>query len=200
MLAAKGRLRVAPRGCALPLTAAARGALSWCRPGRRNGAPTEQRNKFATNHYRSDMASFGQWSYSTDRNATERAYSKAEKGGADTCNCVPCRNFRKARTIAFPAAFLTLLDQLGIDPSKDGEVYHNGRNAPGRHDYAGWFHFVGELAETGDFAPVSLAEGFTAWMCRAGAPRLASLEGLAAVQLEFHAEGVPWLLNEPEPT
>jgi hypothetical protein len=37
-------------------------------------------------------------------------------------------------------------------------------------------------------------------MCRAGAPRLASLEGLAAVQLEFHAEGVPWLLNEPEPT
>ena len=29
---------MAPRGCALPLTTAARGALWWCRPGRRNGA------------------------------------------------------------------------------------------------------------------------------------------------------------------
>ena len=44
MLAAKRRLRVAPRGCALPSTAVARGALCECRPGRRNGAPTELRN------------------------------------------------------------------------------------------------------------------------------------------------------------
>jgi hypothetical protein len=44
MLAAKRRLRVAPRGCALPLTAAARDALGECRPGRRNGTPTELRN------------------------------------------------------------------------------------------------------------------------------------------------------------
>jgi hypothetical protein len=44
MLAAKPRLRVAPRGCALPLTDAARGALRSCRPGRRNGVSAEQRN------------------------------------------------------------------------------------------------------------------------------------------------------------
>jgi hypothetical protein len=37
-------------------------------------------------------------------------------------------------------------------------------------------------------------------MCNATAPRLATLAGLPAVQLEFHAEGVPWLLDEPEPT
>jgi len=44
MLAAIGRLRVAPRGCALPLTAAPRGTVRWCRPGRRNGVLAEQRN------------------------------------------------------------------------------------------------------------------------------------------------------------
>src|SRR5208282_1071437 len=44
MLAAKRRLRVAPRGWALPLTAAATGARRDCRPGRRNGAPTELRD------------------------------------------------------------------------------------------------------------------------------------------------------------
>ena len=145
------------------------------------------------------MASFGQWTYSVDRDATALAYGRAEKGGADTCDCVPCRNFRVARANAFPAEFRALLDQLGVDLNKDGEVYHNGRIAPGRHDYAGWFHFVGTLPETGDFSPVCLGEGFTAWMCGATAPRLASLTGLPVVQLEFHAESVPWLLDEPEP-
>jgi hypothetical protein len=92
-----------------------------------------------------------------------------------------------------------LLDQLGVDPRKDGEVYHNARLAPGRHDYAGWYHFVGTLDQTGDFPPVSLGNGFTVWMCRAHAPRLPSLKSASVVQLEFHAEAVPWLLDEPEP-
>ena len=104
-----------------------------------------------------------------------------------------------ARANAFPAEFLALLDQLGVDPNKDGEVYHNGRITPGRHDHAGWIHFIGSLAETGDFAPVRLGDGFTVWMCGASAPRLASLAGLPVVQLEFHAESVPWLLDAPEP-
>jgi hypothetical protein len=44
MLAAKGRLRVAPRGCALPRAEAARGAWWWRRPGRRNGVAAELKN------------------------------------------------------------------------------------------------------------------------------------------------------------
>jgi hypothetical protein len=44
MLAAKMRLRVVPRGYALPLTAALRGAPYACRPGQKNGALTEQKN------------------------------------------------------------------------------------------------------------------------------------------------------------
>jgi hypothetical protein len=50
-----------------------------------------------------------------------------------------------ARARAFPAEFLSLLDQLGIDPCKDAEVYRNARLAPGRHDYGGWYHFIGTL-------------------------------------------------------
>jgi hypothetical protein len=145
------------------------------------------------------MPSLGQSKYCVDRDATTLAYSQGGKGGADTCNCSGCRNFRLARAKVFPAEFIALLDQLGIDPSKDGEVYHNGQMAPGRHDYAGWFHFVGELTETGDFTPITLAEGFTVYLCPASAPRLASLERLPVVQLEFHVVSVPWLLDEPEP-
>jgi hypothetical protein len=91
------------------------------------------------------MARFGQWAFSTDRDATRLAYGRVERGGVDTCNCADCRNFRVARARAFPAEFLSLLDQLGIDPCKDAEVYRNARLAPGRHDYGGWYHFIGTL-------------------------------------------------------
>jgi hypothetical protein len=144
------------------------------------------------------MAGFGQCRYSVDREATTLAYGRAERGGADTCDCADCRNFRVARTRAFPAEFLSLLDQLGIDPCKDAEVYHNARLAPGRHDYGGWYHFIGTLHQTGEFPPVDLGGGFTVWMCGPAAPRLPSLEGVPAVQVEFHAQAVPWLLDEPE--
>lgn len=144
------------------------------------------------------MSNFGQWEYSADRDATISAYRRAERGGVDTCDCANCRNFRVARANVFPESFLRLLDQLGIDPLKDGEVYHNARLSSGRHDYGGWYHFIGTLEKTGDFPVVQLAEGFTAWMCHAFAPRLASLKNEPTVQLEFHAQQVPWLLDEPE--
>lgn len=145
------------------------------------------------------MTLFGEWEYSPDRDATILAYGQAERGGVDTCDCNGCRNFRTARERVFPAAFLTLLDQLGIDPRKDGEVYRAGRLATGCHAYGGWYHFIGTLDKTGDFAAVDLGSNFKVWMCHASAPRLASLKDKSVVQLEFSTETVPWLLDEPEP-
>jgi hypothetical protein len=144
------------------------------------------------------MPTFGTWAYSVDRAATIRAYSAVEQGGADTCLCAGCRNFRLARADVFPTAFLALLEELGIDPRKDSEVTHITSVGPGLHEYGGWFHFIGALEETGDFPPVELDETFSTWMCQATAPRLSSLDGFPAVQLEFYAKSVPWLLPESE--
>jgi hypothetical protein len=146
------------------------------------------------------MATFGNWAYSVDRKATIEAYRAVKHGGSMDCECRGCRNFLLARTKVFPTSFLTLLDQLGIDPGKDGEVYHTARLSPGRHLYGGWFHFVGTLDMDGDFPPVYLEERFSVWLSHGSAPRLVSLENLSAVQLEFSAESVPWLLSEPELT
>jgi hypothetical protein len=99
----------------------------------------------------------------------------------------------------FSGDFLAFLDKPGIDPHKDGEVYHNARLASGLHDYAGWFHFVGTLDEFGGFPVVQFGDDFTAWMCHATALRLPTLTDFPAVQLEFHATAVPWLLDEPSP-
>ena len=110
-----------------------------------------------------------------------------------------CCNFAAARHLVYPPAFLSFLQSLGIDFRKDGEAYHNGRLAPGRHDYGGWFHFVGSLQKTGDFPVVPMSKNFEAWLVGSkGAPSLASLKGLPLVEVGFHASAVPWVLNEPE--
>jgi hypothetical protein len=91
------------------------------------------------------------------------------------------------------------LESVGIDSRKDGEVYHNGEIEPGKHHYGGWFHFVGLLERTGDFSMVELEPGFKVSLCRKHAPELSGLKGLALVQVEFQAEGVPWVLDEASP-
>jgi hypothetical protein len=102
------------------------------------------------------MATFGMWEFTNDRTATIDAYARIERGGSDTCSRNGCRNFVAARDNVFPSEFIALLNSLGIDSRKDGEVYHNAQLSPGRHDYGGWFHFVGTLEKTGDFPVVPM--------------------------------------------
>ena len=116
------------------------------------------------------MKSFGEWKYTVDRETTEKAYSDTSIGGAGTCDCSFCRNFIAARDKVFPGGCLDMLKQLGIDATKDGEVYHLGAEKPGSHQYGGWYHFVGTLRVDGDFAPVEFPGGFIVYMCRKSAP------------------------------
>jgi hypothetical protein len=104
-----------------------------------------------------------------------------------------------ARDQIFPARFVEYLNTLGIDPTKDGEVYNAGQIAPGRHHYGGWYHFIGTLDTTGDFAPVDFGNGFTAWLCVAHAPRVSTLSDRSVVQVEFWTDRVPWMLEDTEP-
>src|SRR5262249_51225748 len=83
-----------------------------------------------------------------DREQTRKAYS-AMRGGdaeAERCGCSYCLNFAAQRATVYPENFRGLLDQLGIDPEKEGEVYECGPVGPLRA-YGGWFYFAGELLE-----------------------------------------------------
>ena len=145
------------------------------------------------------MLSFGQWQYSSDRDATVAAYGRASGGYTSTCDCTFCRNFILVRAAVFPEKFVALLDALGIDPTKDGEIYHEGAVAPQSHYYGGWYNFVGSLEVTGDFDPVEYDNGMLAYMCRTSAPSLPALKSLPLVQIEFRASMVPWKLDDEEP-
>lgn len=146
------------------------------------------------------VAEFGQWRYRVDRPATLEAYARQIVGGGAACTCNGCRNFVAARDEIFPARFVEFLNTLGIDPTKDAEVYHTARIAPGRHHYGGWYHFIGTLDTTGDFAPVDFGHGFTAWLCTSSAPRISTLSDRPVVQVEFSTDRAPWVLEGSEPS
>jgi hypothetical protein len=143
------------------------------------------------------VGTFGEWEFSIDRQATLDAYARAPRGDSERCSCNGCRNFVAARDQAFPKAFVDLLQNWGIDIRKDGEVYHNAQLPSGLHDYGGWFHFVGTLTKTGDLPVVELVPGFSVWLNKPSAPALDVFEGLPLVEVQFHTELVPWVLNEP---
>ena len=136
------------------------------------------------------MLEFGQWRYSADRAATEAAYAREPAGAATTCTCVGCRNFVAVRSQIFPPRFVEFLESLGIDPAKkEAEAYHTARLAPGRHHYGGWYHFIGILEITGDFAPVDFGDGFP--LVR---PRLHNVQpnarGFATQQVTAHSRPI----------
>jgi hypothetical protein len=75
-----------------------------------------------------------------DRKQTRAAYSAMNGGDADRCGCSCCLNFAAQRRTAFPDDFRRILDQLGIDPEKEGEAYECGPDGALRV-YGGWFYF-----------------------------------------------------------
>ena len=76
-----------------------------------------------------------------DREATIELYRKTITApGADSCDCLYCRNFAKQRQDIYPDEFKTLLVRLGADPTKEWEAYELGSciTKPNHHLYGGW--------------------------------------------------------------
>lgn len=128
-----------------------------------------------------------------DRGATATAYDAVASGDADRCGCVYCRNFAAQRAKVYPPDFLLLLEQLGIDPNKEGEVY----DAAGPFELSirptgGWFYFVGELIQTGE--RLIQSGDFQYWF-QPTFPRAPACFGESVAAIEFAAK-VPWVLDE----
>src|SRR5260370_28782889 len=73
-----------------------------------------------------------------------------KNGWAEDCGCVGCRNLVAQRDVVYTAPFRELLNQLGIDPNKEGEAVADGPLKNGLHHYGGWFFFVGEVVTAGE--------------------------------------------------
>src|SRR5258708_23572764 len=136
---------------------------------------------------------------SYDRDATVAAYAQLQRGSAEMCGCSVCRNFLAQRDKLYPQHFLKLLDHMGIDLTKEGDLYEDGPMADNVQPSAGWFYFVGELVEAGERLMV-IRENFQCFIRGAGATSVTRLFGDSVCALEFTTR-IPWILDEPyDPT
>ncbi len=129
-----------------------------------------------------------------DRERTRTAYATMKTGDAERCGCTSCRNFAAQRGTAYPENFRLLLQQLGIDASKEGEVYECGVEGSLMF-YGGWFYLSGEIVEAGERMS-DCGSGFQYYF--ADAKRLPKPQadfGDKALGLEFTAR-LPWIISE----
>ena len=153
----------------------------------------------------------GRWTIRPDVRRTREAHAALAQSGAAACSCNGCRNFEAARAHFLAGPIGAILEQLGITPAWEVEVYETGRTESGLHEYGGWFHFVGAI-ESGDkpwrempgnpavrvpdFETLTpgLQLGFhaDAMLVRP------SFQGMPLVQLEFMVD-LPWLIDSEQP-
>ena len=88
------------------------------------------------------------WLLEIDKEMTISVYNQLPTTAED-CPCSYCKNYVAAST-SFPAEFLSLLDDLGVDPSKASEVYEICENENGTHLYGGFYHLVGRIVDGQD--------------------------------------------------
>jgi hypothetical protein len=94
----------------------------------------------------------------------------------------------------------SLFQELGIDSSREAEVYHMCRLESGLHLYGGWLHCVGRIEEEGEKVGASPGGigAYNYYFHEKPVVVPAPFQGLPLLQLEFIAE-IPWVLQEPEP-
>ena len=131
-----------------------------------------------------------------DREATAAAYGTLDHGGAETCNCTFCKNFVMQRNLIYPASFRTLLEQLGIDPNKEGEVFEYGPAQDGCHIYGGWFYFVGEMVTWGERNSSAPGAHQFEFFFNSVGPDAPAFRGRPRLTVEFTTH-VKWVLPDP---
>jgi hypothetical protein len=130
-----------------------------------------------------------------DREQTQNAYSAIKSGDAERCGCSYCRNFAAQRAAAYPPKFRLLLDQLRIDPAKEGEVWEGGPVDDKLRAYGGWFYFAGELTAPGERL-TDIASGFQYWVANAARLPTPTVDfGKNVLVVEFFTK-LPWVIAE----
>src|ERR1700722_19919205 len=102
--------------------------------------------------------------------------------------------FRRSAGHGYPEIFRQILDQLGIDPAKEGEVYECGPDGTLRV-YGGWFYFAGEIFTKGTRV-TDARSGFQYWFADAKTlPSPVVDFGEKVLAIEFFTR-LPWVVPE----
>ena len=130
----------------------------------------------------------GGWLIEVNKEETAELYQKMTLL-SEECFCTYCLNFVTAYT-HFPPTVKEFFTQFGIDPRREGEVYH----LDDKEDtilYGGFIHFVGHLIEADPDHPLEIGPDFEASF-NIRNDLLPKVWAGPAVQLEFSFQNVPW--------
>jgi hypothetical protein len=130
-----------------------------------------------------------------DRQLTQTGCASLRRGWAEECDCESCRNFAAQRESAFPVSFHLLLERLGIDVTKEAEVYDSGRDDNGV-TYEGWFYFAGVVIQAGERLTGD-GDSFHYFFRDASASDALQMFGKQVAAVEFETK-IPWLRRESE--
>jgi hypothetical protein len=128
-----------------------------------------------------------------DGKRTRTAYAAMKSGSAESCGCPSCRNFVRQRSTVYPEKFRLLLDQLGIHPEKEGEVYEGGPEGS-LVRYGGWFYLSGELIEEGK-RMTDAGPNFQYFFRASHRPTVQGDFGEQVLALEFSTK-LPWVISQ----
>ncbi|MGE5423029.1 MAG: hypothetical protein ACM3QW_07180 [Ignavibacteriales bacterium] len=137
----------------------------------------------------------GAWVLDVDRDSTTQYY-KSLPLLTEACGCNYCRNFLQVIP-QLQEETRGFFDQLGIDLTKEGEVYELTANEDGSFSYGGFYHIAANIVQspsTEQLDPTISVGPFRIWFTtqlqlvpnRFPSPTL---------QPEFEAR-VPWVLAE----
>ena len=92
------------------------------------------------------------WELEVDVDATSAAYSLLASGEAEGCRCIGCLNWIEQRDNVFPGAFLSFVQELGINFRKETEIseYEDGAVDSHMNLYTGEFLFCGRVISGSD--------------------------------------------------
>ncbi len=130
-----------------------------------------------------------------DRDATAAVYACLEGGFAEACGCIFCKNFAAQRDVVYPESFRALLEQLGIDPNKEGEAFECGPVEDGCRLYGGWFYFVGEMVAAGERNCNAPEAHYFEFFFTRSHPKAEAFRDGPILALEFSTH-VKWVLPE----
>ena len=130
-----------------------------------------------------------------DKQRTIEAYASLRMGACEECGCTYCRNFAAQRDKAYPDDFRLILGSLGIDFTKEGEVYECGPEDD-LSLYGGWFYFAGQLIQAGERL-TGASSGFQYYFVDAKRlPKPPASFGANVAAIEFYTK-IPWVLSDP---
>ncbi|QEM09211.1 hypothetical protein [Mucilaginibacter rubeus] len=91
-----------------------------------------------------EIVGYRDWILVVDKEQTEALYRQVEMGGTQSCVCDTCKYFEAITDDVYPDEVRQLFEKLGIDISKNYEVFDLEGEGNERCFY-GVFHFKGDL-------------------------------------------------------